>query len=214
MNDIGRVYTDVTPENGAALARRQLVGEVVMLNLLRFREVADYSHFPELAPPQSISGREAYRRYMEHTEPFLKESGGSIVYAGHGGDYLIGPQGEGWDMVLQSDGRIIVAGSARVGGSQQAVVFRLSSSGSLDKFGPEIGGVPQGYNAFRFGNGSTARSIALTGNAELMVAGDAVAANGRSVFFAAKMEMPSLEIFDDGFEFGDASKWSHSVGFL
>ena len=100
MNDIGRVYTDVTPENGAALARRQLVGEVVMLNLLRFREVADYSDFPELAPPQSISGREAYRRYMEHTEPFLKESGGSIVYAGYGGDYLIGPQGEGWDMVL------------------------------------------------------------------------------------------------------------------
>jgi len=118
---------------------------------------------------------------------------------------------EGWDLILQSDGKIIVAGSARVGGSQQAVVFRLSSSGSLDKFGPEVGGTPQGYNAFRFGNESTARSIVLTANAELMVAGDAVAANGRSVFFAAKMEMPSLEIFADGFESGNCARWTSEV---
>jgi hypothetical protein len=45
----------------------------------------------------------------------------------------------------------------------------------------------------------------------LMVAGDAVAANGRSLFFAAKMEMPSLEIFDDGFESGNCARWSSEV---
>lgn len=118
---------------------------------------------------------------------------------------------EGWDLILQSDGKIIVAGSATIGGFHQAVVFRLGSSGSLDKFGPEVGGTPQGYNAFRFGNESTARSISLTGDAELMVAGDAVATNGRSVFFAARMEMPSLEIFDDGFESGDCAMWSLEV---
>jgi uncharacterized delta-60 repeat protein len=118
---------------------------------------------------------------------------------------------QGWDMVLQPDGRIVVAGSATVDGYVQAVVFRLSSTGSLDKFGPEVGGVPQGYNAFRFGLSSGARSIALTGSAKLMVAGEAVATNGRSVFFAAQMEMPSLEIFADGFESGGTSMWSSQV---
>jgi len=118
---------------------------------------------------------------------------------------------QGWDVLLQSDGRIVVSGSAYIDGSLNAVVLRLSSGGSPDKFGPEIGGVPQGYSAFRFGLSSTARSVALTSDAKLMVAGDAVASNGRSVFFAAKMEMPSLEIFADGFESGGASMWSSQV---
>lgn len=118
---------------------------------------------------------------------------------------------EGWDLVLQRDGRIVVAGSATVDGYLQAVVFRLSSNGSLDKFGPEIGGTPQGYNVFRFGNASRALSITLTNQATLMVAGDALATNGRSVFFAAQMELPSFEIFADGFESGGYSNWSSMV---
>ena len=93
-------YLEVTDKNGAALFRRQIRGEVVMLNLLRFRSVADYSGFPDLAPSEEVSGREAYLKYIEHTLPFLRASGGSILYAGTGGDYLIGPCGEGWDMVL------------------------------------------------------------------------------------------------------------------
>jgi hypothetical protein len=35
-------------------------GGLVMLNLLRFREVADYSANPELAPAAPISGAEAF----------------------------------------------------------------------------------------------------------------------------------------------------------
>lgn len=95
-----KVYIDPTDENGAALFRRRIPGEVVMLNLLRFRSVADYTDFPDLAPVEEISGRDAYQKYIEHTLPFLKASGGSIVYAGTGGDFLIGPAGKGWDMVL------------------------------------------------------------------------------------------------------------------
>lgn len=94
------VFIDPTDENGAALFRRQINGEVVMLNLLRFRPVADYSGFPDLAPEKEVSGRDAYLRYIEHTLPYLHASGGSIVYAGTGGDFLIGPAGKGWDMVL------------------------------------------------------------------------------------------------------------------
>ncbi len=78
----------------------EIGGEVVMLNLLRFRSVADYTNFPDLAPTDEISGRQAYRKYMEHTLPFLHASGGSIDYAGAGGEFLIGAARKGRDMVL------------------------------------------------------------------------------------------------------------------
>lgn len=71
-----------------------------MLNLLRFREVADYSANPELAPPAPISGAEAYRRYITHTMPYLKESGGDLLFLGEGGQFLIGPGHERWDRAM------------------------------------------------------------------------------------------------------------------
>ncbi len=84
----------------AAFLARNLPGEVVMLNMLEFREVADYSATPDLAPDAPISGQEAYRRYSVHTLPLLQAAGGSVVYAGVGGPYLIGPVEKTWDMVL------------------------------------------------------------------------------------------------------------------
>jgi uncharacterized protein (DUF1330 family) len=80
--------------------RRGLRGPVVMLNLLRFRAVADYSEFPHIAPAAPISGVEAYERYMKHTMPFLKKSGGEILFFGEGGSFLIGPEEEHWDRVM------------------------------------------------------------------------------------------------------------------
>ena len=71
-----------------------------MLNLLRFREMADYSATPELAPPSPISGEAAYQLYIEHTRPHLERSGGSLLFMGRGGSYLIGPSDERWDAVL------------------------------------------------------------------------------------------------------------------
>jgi len=93
-------FLEVAQEAGAALFRRNIAGEVVMLNLLRFRDVADYSANPELMPSQPISGAEAYQKYIDHTLPFLKESGGGLVFLGKGGRYLIGPQEEQWDLVM------------------------------------------------------------------------------------------------------------------
>jgi uncharacterized protein (DUF1330 family) len=71
-----------------------------MLNLLRFREVADYTAAPHLAPPTPITGEQAYVLYMEHTEPFLKASGGDLLFRGRGGPFLIGPPDERWDAAL------------------------------------------------------------------------------------------------------------------
>jgi hypothetical protein len=91
---------DPSHENVLALIDRAVVGPVIMLNLLRFRAVADYSDHPDLAPASPISGRAAYDRYMEHTLPFLEASGGEVVLLGAGGHFFIGPNEERWDLAL------------------------------------------------------------------------------------------------------------------
>ena len=93
-------YLEPTQESADALIARGIEGPVVMLNLLRFRDVADYSADPQLAPDEPISGAEAYRRYADHTMPFLIASGGEVVVDGAGGEFFIGPSGERWDHVL------------------------------------------------------------------------------------------------------------------
>jgi uncharacterized protein (DUF1330 family) len=93
-------YLEPTHEAGRALMMRAIKGEVVMLNLLRFRVIADYSASPELDPGEPISGEAAYDRYVEHTRPFLRQGGGELMFAGQGGAFLIGPEAERWDRVL------------------------------------------------------------------------------------------------------------------
>ncbi|MFB6343304.1 hypothetical protein ACE1ET_16380 [Saccharicrinis sp. FJH62] len=94
------IYIAPSQEAGRDFVLRGIKGPVVMLNLLRFRETADYSASPELEPEKPISGKEAYQLYIDHTLPFLKESGGEIMFLGEGGKYLIGPSGERWDLVM------------------------------------------------------------------------------------------------------------------
>ncbi|WNL44623.1 DUF1330 domain-containing protein [Dyella sp. BiH032] len=85
---------------GRAFVMRGLEGPVHMLNLLRFRAVADYAGAPSLAPAVPVSGEQAFRRYVEHTLPYLRASGGDVVFLGAGGPWLIGPDGERWDMAM------------------------------------------------------------------------------------------------------------------
>ncbi len=93
-------YLEVSQEAGAALFARNIEGPVIMLNLLRFRDVADYSDNPELMPSEPISGAEAFQKYIDHTLPILRKSGGDLVFLGKGGKYLIGPPKEQWDLVM------------------------------------------------------------------------------------------------------------------
>jgi hypothetical protein len=97
---IQTTYLDVTEEAGRALFMRRIAGAVVMLNLLRFRARADYSATPHLAPPEPIDGATAYQRYIEHTLPLLRKSGGDVMFLGRGGAFLIGPPDERWDAAL------------------------------------------------------------------------------------------------------------------
>lgn len=93
-------YLMPTQESGRDFMMRGIKGPVVMLNMLRFRDIADYADTPELAPEEPISGEQAYRLYIEHTLPFLSASGGEVIFMGKGGNFLIGPSGEYWDAVL------------------------------------------------------------------------------------------------------------------
>jgi uncharacterized protein (DUF1330 family) len=87
------VYLNPTREAVESFTSRRIGGDLVILNLLRFREVADYTASP------AISGREAYALYIAHAVPFLKMTGGEVLFLGEGGNFLIGPANERWDRV-------------------------------------------------------------------------------------------------------------------
>jgi hypothetical protein len=95
-----KTYLEPTQESGRELFTRGIAGSVVMLNLLKFRKIADYSAAPQLAPDHPISGEAAYQRYMAHTMPFLEASGGEVMFFGKGGPFLIGPEHEKWDAAM------------------------------------------------------------------------------------------------------------------
>jgi len=98
--NVPTTYLEPTQEAGRAFVMRQMQGNVVMLNLLRFRETADYSAAPELAPETPISGAVAFQKYIDHTLPYLRETGGDLVFLGSGDRFLIGPEAERWDLVM------------------------------------------------------------------------------------------------------------------
>jgi hypothetical protein len=86
--------------SAAALIALGMDRPVTMLNLLRFRDVADYAHAPDLAPATPITGAQAYALYEGGIAPLLAASGGEVLFAGQGGPWFIGPETEHWDRVL------------------------------------------------------------------------------------------------------------------
>ena len=100
MDDRQVAFLEPTQDAGRALFAHKISGSVVMLNLLRFRQIADYSATPQLAPEMPISGAAAYHLYVEHTLPHLEKSGGELVFLGKGGQFLVGPSDERWDVVM------------------------------------------------------------------------------------------------------------------
>jgi uncharacterized protein (DUF1330 family) len=95
-----QTYLQPTAESARAFFMRGITGSVVMLNLLRYRVIADYSLSPQLAPSVPIAGEAAFQLYMSHTLPHLEKSGGKLLFFGHGGHFLIGPEQERWDAVM------------------------------------------------------------------------------------------------------------------
>lgn len=68
---------------------------VVMLNLLRFRERADYED-----ESADRSGREAYSLYMQEAADCVRAVGAEVIWSGRSVGSLIAPPDESWDQVL------------------------------------------------------------------------------------------------------------------
>ncbi|WP_323752286.1 DUF1330 domain-containing protein [Marinobacter sp.] len=68
---------------------------VVMLNLLRFRDRAEYQDESE-----ECSGRDAYKRYMKEAAECVKAVGAEVIWSGRSVGSLIAPPDEAWDQVL------------------------------------------------------------------------------------------------------------------
>ncbi len=69
---------------------------IVMLNLLRFREQADYGE----GGRSGVSGQHAYATYSKAVMPLLFEVGGQPLWMGKARAGVIVPEGESWDEVL------------------------------------------------------------------------------------------------------------------
>jgi uncharacterized protein (DUF1330 family) len=72
---------------------------IQMLNLIRFKAVADY---PEDHPNhgKGMTGAEAYRAYGQGLAPFLGKLGGRQVWAGRPETVVTGPADERWDLAF------------------------------------------------------------------------------------------------------------------
>ncbi|MBJ6137997.1 MULTISPECIES: DUF1330 domain-containing protein [Marinobacter] len=68
---------------------------VVMLNLLRFRDRAEYQDASE-----ECSGRDAYKRYMKEAAECVRAVGAEVIWSGRSVGSLIAPPDEAWDQVL------------------------------------------------------------------------------------------------------------------
>ena len=68
---------------------------VVMLNLLKFRDIAGY---PD--GKADISGRDAYAIYSEHALKHLADIGGELIWFGEAKASVIAPPDEDWDQVF------------------------------------------------------------------------------------------------------------------
>jgi len=62
---MSNTYLETNEASVIKLLRQNPRGPVVMLNLLRFRAIADYSQYPALAPDREISGHRAYQHYPQ-----------------------------------------------------------------------------------------------------------------------------------------------------
>ncbi len=76
-------------------------GPIRMINLLKFRDVADYGDLPDPAGDDGPStGAEAYALYGSLAFPQVEAVGGTQFYGAAVHQTVIGPDDEDWDMVV------------------------------------------------------------------------------------------------------------------
>ena len=87
--------TQPRKEQIKALFENDKGGPVRMMNLLKFREFAQYSDGTDTG----LSGAEAYQRYAAEVVPIISKTGGEVVFSGQANTLVIGDGELEWDMV-------------------------------------------------------------------------------------------------------------------
>lgn len=77
------------------LAQDPTPGPIAMVNLLKFRDKAEYRD----GRPEDISGREAYMRYAAQMGPIVEAAGGRFLFSGNVEGLVVGEVEELWDAV-------------------------------------------------------------------------------------------------------------------
>lgn len=86
-----------TPDQMTSFVAADWQGPVCMINLLKFRDQADYGADIDEPP---CTGREAYTRYGELTRPFLAQVGGQVMLRLAPAHIVIGDDNEDWDLMM------------------------------------------------------------------------------------------------------------------
>jgi uncharacterized protein (DUF1330 family) len=87
------------PEQAIAFFGLPEDGPFVMVNLLKFKEKAEYPDGSDA----HLSGRQAYERYGAEVAKLIAAVGGRIQYAGTVSGILLGEVEELWDMVALAE---------------------------------------------------------------------------------------------------------------
>lgn len=88
-------YIDPSPENFQAFKDLPRDQPINMLNLLLYRDLAEYPDGHEFADKR-WSGRRAYEEYGAASGPIFRRLGGMIVWRGRFETVVTGPEGEFW----------------------------------------------------------------------------------------------------------------------
>jgi hypothetical protein len=106
---------------------------------------------------------------------------------------------EAQSIALQPDGKILVAGRAQTGADTHVfAVARLSPAGDPDL---DFGVFGQSWSSYAPALGTDNASAIAVGNGGIMIAGFSLQAGAPNARFGvARLQLPPLELFVDGFE--------------
>lgn len=114
---------------------------------------------------------------------------------------------EARDVVVQADGRIVVAGwLTRDGSLQEMALLRYTTNGNLDPDFNSYGYVSAGYG----GTDTFGRAVDLQPDGKIVVAGYATFSL-TNLFVTARFLGDENQIFADGLEYGSTEPWSATV---
>lgn len=101
MSSIDPAFIDPTPAQLDEIVARatDVVGPIRMINLLRFRDIADYGDVADPGESGASTGAEAYMRYGEIAMREVAVVGGHQHDGAAAHMTVIGPEDENWDVV-------------------------------------------------------------------------------------------------------------------